>query len=67
MPQQQPKSELGMAFRQLAEALQELADNLNELSARLGWPLYRRFDMPFGPTDEARKIWIQYQQYTTRN
>ncbi len=59
--------ELAGAFRRLAESLQQLANSLGELSSSLGWPLYRRFNMPFGPSDEGRKIWIRYRQYTTLN
>ena len=64
---EKPKNELAEAFRRLAESLQELSSNLSQLSSRLGWPIYRQYHMPFGPTDEARKIWIRYRQYTTLN
>jgi hypothetical protein len=60
-------SDLATAFRRLSESLQQLAENLKDLSTRLGDPIYRRFDMPFGPSEEARRIWIRYGQYTTRN
>ena len=62
-----PKSELGTAFKQLADSLQQLADSLAELSARTGDPIYRRYQKPFGDSVTARKIWIRYGQYTTRN
>lgn len=64
---EKPQTRLGKAFADLADALEELADALDKLSASLGRPIYRRFDSPFGPSDEARKIWIRYRQYTTRN
>ncbi len=58
---------LTSAFKQLAESLQQLADRLNDLSATMGAPIYKRFGMPFGPSDEARKIWIRHRQFTTHN
>ena len=64
---QTPGNNLGSAFRKLARSFDDLATSLEDLATRLGSPIYRRFDEPFGSSDEARKIWIRYRQYTTRN
>lgn len=64
---QKPDSDLTTSFRRLAETLQQLANSLRELAGTFGDPLYKSYNMPFGPSDEARKIWIRFRQYTTRN
>lgn len=66
-PMHKPSAELLLAFRQLAESLQQLSDALTALSARLGSPVYERHNRPFGPSERAREIWIRHRQYTTRN
>lgn len=63
----QPNTKLGQAFTDLAKSLEQLSESLTELSSKLGWPIYKRHGMPFGETEEARRIWTRYRQYTTQN
>lgn len=62
-----PDDDLGNAFSSLAKSFDQLAANLESLAERIGEPIYRRYDRPFGASASARKIWIRYRQYTTRN